>query len=75
MRDLSGIELDALFVGGSHFRYHAGSTAEPVLCAWGLTADGKPVLVGLEAASSESTDAWAGFLSGLVDRGLRPRWW
>jgi len=31
----------------------------------------KPVFVGLEAASSESGDAWAGFLSGLTERGLR----
>lgn len=69
-RDLSEIELDVLYVDGSHFRYHPGAKAEPVLCAWGLTADGKPVLVGLEGAGSESTDAWEGFLHGLVDRGL-----
>ena len=31
----------------------------------------KPVFVGLEAASSASGDAWAGFLSGLTERGLR----
>ena len=29
------------------------------------------MFVGLEAASSESGDAWAGFLSGLTERGLR----
>ncbi len=36
-----------------------------------LTLVTKPVFVGLEAASSESGDAWAGFLSGLTERGLR----
>lgn len=70
-RDLSGVELDVLYLDGSHFRYHPGAKAEPVLCAWGLTSEGKPVLVGLEGAGSESTDAWEGFLQGLVDRGLR----
>src|SRR3954466_6857478 len=44
---------------------------EPVLAAWGMTTEGQPVLVGLEGGSSESTDAWAGFLNGLVARGLR----
>ena len=34
------------------------------------TTDGKPVFVGLEAASSESGDAWEGFLAGLGERGL-----
>jgi transposase-like protein len=41
-----------------------------VLAAWGIDTDGKPVFVGLEAASSESGDAWEGFLSGLGERGL-----
>ena len=33
-RDLSGIELDYLFVDGSHFKMHDGSRAEPVLVAY-----------------------------------------
>jgi hypothetical protein len=33
----------------------------------------KPVFVGLDAASSESGDAWEGFLTGLGERGLRCR--
>jgi transposase-like protein len=36
-----------------------------------MTTEGRPVLVGLEPGSSESTDAWRGFLDGMVDRGLR----
>ena len=55
---------------GSHFKYHANASAEPVLAAWGIDTDGKPVFVGLEAASSESGDAWEGFLTGLGERGL-----
>ncbi len=71
-RDLSDIALEYLFLDGSHFRYHDGARAEPVLAAWGMTTEGRPVLVGLEPGSSESTDAWSGFLDGMVERGLRP---
>ncbi len=71
-RDLSGIELDYLFVDGSHFKMHPGAPAEPVLVAWGLDTAGKPQLLGLEPGNAESTDAWAGFLRDLLGRGLRP---
>jgi putative transposase len=70
-RDLSGIELDYLFADGSFFRMHPGAPAEPVLVAWGITSTGKPVFLGLEPGSVESTDAWAGFFRGLKARGLR----
>ena len=59
-RDLSDIALEYLFLDGSHFRYHDGARAEPVLAAWGMTSEGRPVLVGLEPGASESTDAWGG---------------
>jgi putative transposase len=71
-RDLSGIELDYLFLDASHFKMHDGSRAEPVLAAWGISTDGKPVFVGLAAAAAESTDAWHDFLTDLAMRGLRP---
>ena len=69
-RRLDDVSLDYLFVDGSHFKYHANAAAEPVLAAWGIDTDGKPVFVGLDAASSESGDAWEGFLAGLGERGL-----
>ena len=69
-RRLDDVELDYLFLDGSHFKYHANAAAEPVLAAWGIDTDGKPVFVGLDAASSESGDAWEGFLTGLGERGL-----
>jgi putative transposase len=69
-RRLDDVELDYLFLNGSHFTYHAGAAAEPVLAAWGISTDGKPVFVGLDAASSESGDAWEGFLTDLGERGL-----
>ena len=69
-RRLDAVELDYLFLDGSHFKYHVDAAAEPVLAAWGIDTDGKPVFVGLQAAAAESGDAWAGFLTGLGDRGL-----
>lgn len=71
-RDLSIIELDYLFLDASHFKMHHGQRAEPVLAAWGITTDGKPVFIGLSAAAAESTDAWHDFLTDLATRGLRP---
>ena len=70
-RDLSGIELEYLFLDGSHFRMHPGAPAEPVLCAWGITTQGSPVLVGLAPGSDEGHDPWASFLGELVGRGLK----
>jgi putative transposase len=71
-RSLAGIELEYLFLDGSHFKYHAGAKAEPVLVAWGITTAGKPVLLHLAPGSAESTDAWSGFLRDMTARGLRP---
>lgn len=71
-RDLSHIELDYLFLDGSHFKMHDGSRAEPVLVADGITTVGQPVLLAVEPGGDESHDAWAGFLEDLAARGLRP---
>jgi putative transposase len=70
-RELTGLELDYLFLDGAHFRMHPGAPAEPVLCAWGVTTQGSPVLVGLAPGSDEGHDPWAGFLDDLTGRGLR----
>lgn len=70
-RDLSDVELDYLFLDGSHFRMHDGSRAEPVLVAYGITTVGQPVLLAVEPGGDESHDAWAGFLDDLRARGLR----
>lgn len=72
VRDLSDLELDYLFLDGSNFKFHDGAASEPVLAAWGITTDGKPVLVALAPGSSESHDAWADFLRDLTGRGLAP---
>lgn len=71
-RDLSDIELDYLFLDGSHFKMHDGSRAEPVLVAYGITTIGQPVLLAVEPGGDESHDAWADFLDDLRHRGLGP---
>src|SRR4051794_4008883 len=70
-RRLDELELDYLFLDASFFRYHVGAAAEPVLAAWGITTAGKPVFVGLDTATGESTDAWLTFLTDLGAPGLR----
>ncbi len=70
-RDLSGIELEYLYVDGSHLKMHPGAPAEPVLVAWGITTDGKPMLLGAEPGAAESIDAWRDFLCQMAGRGLR----
>jgi putative transposase len=71
-RRLDDMALDYLFLDASHFKMHTGARTEPVLAAWGITTDGKPVLVALGEGGSESTDAWSDFLDELTQRGLRP---
>lgn len=70
-RSLADLELEYLFADGSHFKMHKGAQAEPIVCVRGVTADGRQVLIGLQAASSESTTAWDDFFAGLKARGLR----
>lgn len=69
-RPLGDVVLDYLFLDASFFRIHPGSPAEPILVAWGVTTDDKPVFVGLAPGVVESTDVWADFLTDLTDRGL-----
>jgi putative transposase len=70
-RSLADVDLDYLYLDGSCFRYHPGARAEPVLVAYGITATGTPVFLGLAPAASEGHDPWADFLADLTGRGLR----
>ncbi len=71
-RRLDELVLDYLFLDASNFRMHPNAPAEPVLAAWGICTDGKPLFIGLAPAAAESADAWADFLADLRNRGLRP---
>jgi putative transposase len=69
-RDLTGVGIDYLYLDGSFFKMHPKARAEPVLVAWGISTDGKPVFLGLAPGAAESTDAWRTLLEDLKDRGL-----
>jgi putative transposase len=71
-RDLSDYVLDYLFCDASMFKYHDNAGAEPLLCTWGITIEGKKVFIGLAAGAAESFEAWHDHLSDLKKRGLRP---
>ena len=45
--------------------------AEGVLCAWGITLEGRKVLLGLALGSRESYESWLSFGRDLVARGMR----
>jgi putative transposase len=46
--------------------------AEGVLVAWGVTLEGRKVLLGLQLGSRESHDSWLAFGRDLIERGTRP---
>jgi putative transposase len=69
-RDLAGTRIDYLYLDGSFFKMHPKARAEPVLVAWGIDVDGKPVFLHLAPGAAESTDAWQALLEDLGDRGL-----
>jgi putative transposase len=45
--------------------------AEGVLVCWGVTLEGRKVLLGLALGSRESYESWLSFGRDLIDRGLR----
>jgi hypothetical protein len=66
------VVLDYLFLDASMFKMHPGARPEPVLPAWGIDTEGKPVFAALAAGGAESADAWGDFPGELAGRGLRP---
>ncbi|MGH2994351.1 MAG: IS256 family transposase [Solirubrobacterales bacterium] len=46
--------------------------AEGVLCAWGITLEGRKILLGLALGSRESYEDWLAFGRDLTERGMRP---
>ena len=67
-KDLSKSRIDYCYLDGSYFKMHPKAKAEPVLVAWGIDTDGKPVFLGLAPGATESADAWIAFLADLTER-------
>jgi putative transposase len=71
-RRLDEHELVYLFCDALYLKLHPDDTpAEGVLVAWGVTLEGRKVLLGLQLGSRESYESWLGFGRDLVARGLR----
>ncbi|BAS29186.1 IS256 family transposase [Limnochorda pilosa] len=47
-----------------------GTTREGILCAWGITVEGRRVLLHLALGNKESYENWLEFLRDMVGRGL-----
>jgi len=70
-RELSGLEIVYLFLDGFYLPLRQGTDKkECVLVAWGITAEGKKVLLHLGIGYRESYDSWKVFLEDMLVRGL-----
>ena len=69
-RDLSEYDIVYLFIDGVAERIRPGSKREPVLAAWGITAEGKKVLLHLMAGSKEDAETVSAFFQDMRARGL-----
>jgi putative transposase len=70
-RDLSALDVLYLFLDGVYLKLRPEDRrAVAVLCAYGILADGRKVLLHLETGDKESTACWEGFLEDLKQRGL-----
>ena len=69
-RDLSEFAVAYLFVDGVAERLHAGMPREAVLCAWGITEEGRKVLLHLAPGTKEDTASCTAFFEDLKRRGL-----
>ena len=73
-RPLGQVELAYLYLDAIALRVRIGQrvVSVPVLVALGVLADGSKQLLAMELVTSESREAWQGFVDALGTRGLRP---
>jgi putative transposase len=71
-RRLSEHDVVYCFLDAIYLKLHPDDEpAEGVLVAWGVTLEGRKILLGLALGSRESYESWLDFRRDLVDRGLR----
>jgi transposase-like protein len=72
-RRLGEHDLVYLFLDAVYLKLRPDDTpAEGVLVAWGVTLEGRKVLLGLQLGSRESYEDWLDFGRDLTRRGMRP---
>jgi putative transposase len=71
-RDLSGIELVALYLDAIYLPVRPTGAKEGVLCAWGIDQGGRRALLDVCLGQRESEEDWLALGRGLVARGLAP---
>lgn len=69
-RDLSEYDVIYLFADGVYESVRSISGGRAILCVWGICSDGRKVLLGLEAVTSESADCWEAHFDDLIERGM-----
>jgi putative transposase len=71
-RRLDEHDLVYLFLDAVYLKLRPDDApAEGVLCAWGVTIEGRKVLLGLQLGSRESYESWLDFGRDLSRRGMR----
>jgi len=70
-RPLGAVPIFAVFLDGVYepLRTH-GIAREAVLVAWGITLEGRKILLSLALGNRERHEAWRDFLRDLIARGL-----
>jgi transposase-like protein len=72
-RRLDEHDLVYCFLDAIYLKLRPDDTpAEGVLVAWGVTLEGRKVLLGLQLGSRESYEDWLDFGRDLLSHGLRP---
>jgi len=69
-RDLSEYDIAYLFVDGIAERIRPGQRREPILAAWGFTAEGGKILLHLMAGSKEDAETVSASFQDMRSRGL-----
>ena len=70
-RDLSGYKILYLFLDSHYLALRQGTDEkEGVLVAWGVTEEGKKVLLHIDRGERESYDCWKTFVEDMKLRGL-----
>jgi putative transposase len=70
-RELSAIDLVALFLDAIYLPVRPSGVKEGVLCAWGISRDGERVLLAVMLGMRESEEDWLALGRDLTRRGLR----